>query len=354
MPNELEITITRFQPPEPEVWSRATEAQKKAWYALVGQKAEETLKARLLEGRDKYGHKLLRRLRPRSDHANGPPLSPHRDTSRSIRLIDSRATPSSCTIFWREGWGEILKYHKDGIPSRRGKRIRDVGGFTSKERIEIYNLALKEWKPPTLEKPKPLPPSAPAPKPRIVATERLKPQPAPPKPAPVAEAAVAPPTPPPPKTADDVEFSRDYLSENRKDVLLRVEMRRLDALLSVDQNYYVGAGGTGPSARPSSYTNALGDVAKAIGGGRGLWAPRIALSVEGGLTVADGRHRLAALRDSGANYVTIAVRKNESKKIGILLGVPQPPTVPTRVRVVTIEPGESPLKFGSFFGGKRA
>lgn len=169
MPAALTITLSKFEPPDIDQWRRLTTAQRKEWFKLVGKHAVTTLRKRLLDGRDRHGKKFLRRLNPRPDGASGPPLSPHDAASRSVRLMSSRWTDKDATIYWEEGWGEILAYHQAGIPSRLGKRVRDVAGFTDKERVEIYNAALGEWKGPS----KPARISKPAAKTGRLAEERI-------------------------------------------------------------------------------------------------------------------------------------------------------------------------------------
>lgn len=141
----LTITIAKFEPANKAAWQQADSARRKAWYGYVGEAAAATMRSKLLAGRGRNGRRLLVRLEPREDGADGPPLSPHGEESRTVKLLRSRAYSTKAVLFWIGGWGEILAYHQAGIPSRGGLRVRDVGGFTQKELDAIRKAATAKW-----------------------------------------------------------------------------------------------------------------------------------------------------------------------------------------------------------------
>lgn len=221
----LTITITetdKLVEMLPPGYADLTKAKRRGWWERVGDVATRRLKTRFSdEGRDKRGKKFLRRLDPRADGASGPALSPHGDASRTVRLMRYRATATGIEIYWTGDWGTILGYHAAGIPSRRGLRVRDAGGFLQSEQVKIYQeamarfaptLAASKPKPDPKTPPKPKPPASPAPAATAAPIVRVQPPPPvvpvaaaprvqPPArvstPAPVARVA----TPPPPKPA---------------------------------------------------------------------------------------------------------------------------------------------------------
>lgn len=315
----LVITLD-FAPPDKEAWAAADAGKKREWFKLVADLMVTRLKARFLDGRDRFDRKFLKRINPRPDRANGPPLSPHNATSRCIKLMRSEFTDRLAKVFWDDDWGTILEYHQKGIRSRLGLRVRDAGGLSQKEKNFIYGEADQKWVRPAL----------------------------------TAQAEVGAGAEALPQALDfsKIRWTKDPVSQTNKFQQFTVSIPALDSYLRADLGYFVGTGGSGPSARVGSYKVAVDQVRKAATTGGEIWSPRIGLTVDGGLTVSDGRHRLAALRDLGARTVVIAVRPNEVQKVKRLLGVPAMPAGGQRQRPrgTTSRPRpETDTRFGSFF-----
>lgn len=141
----LQIIIDGFDP-DAEQWQNANPEERRHYYRLVAEEAEKALTARFRAGRDRFGAPLLPVLHPNRRPGNGPPLIPRRGQSRSITLMRSKAEVDRCIIYWDDNWGDILEYHRRGIPSRLGLRVRDIGGFTPEEFGEIKTEATKRWR----------------------------------------------------------------------------------------------------------------------------------------------------------------------------------------------------------------
>ncbi len=65
---------------------------------------------------------------------SAPPLTPAYGLSRTRANLDGRAMPAYAEFFWRDGWGQILDYHRIGAANRWAKAgalpVRDVIGIS--------------------------------------------------------------------------------------------------------------------------------------------------------------------------------------------------------------------------------
>jgi hypothetical protein len=117
-----------------------------------------------------------------------------------------------------------------------------------------------------------------------------------------------------------LRFDRSPSDRSAGNVLLRVSTARLEASWSRDRSFHVGPGGSGPSAKPGAYSNAQRFMREASRDGRAVHAPSVSLDRRGNVSVGDGRHRLAVLRDSGASSVVVSVRRYQAGRVRRLFG----------------------------------
>lgn len=119
--------------PRVQSWSDAVPADRLAFYKRAGELAVEQKRAELARAIGINGRRMKPRKHPRPDGANGPVLTPHREASRTARLLDARATATGVTLYWHAGlgktthstpWGTILGFHAAG--QVRGAPVRDV------------------------------------------------------------------------------------------------------------------------------------------------------------------------------------------------------------------------------------
>ncbi len=75
--------------------------------------------------------------------------------------------------------------------------------------------------------------------------------------------------------------------------------------------YHVGPGGSGGSARPGSYREAL----ERLKSGKPVWAPKVVIGSDGKISIEDGRDRIAAARDLGLEEIVISVPKKDRARI---------------------------------------
>jgi hypothetical protein len=117
-----------------------------------------------------------------------------------------------------------------------------------------------------------------------------------------------------------LRFDRSPSDRSSGNVLLRVSTARLEASWRRDTSYHIGPGGSGPSAKPGAYGNARDYLTRAHADGRAVHAPSVSLDRRGNVSVGDGRHRLAVLRDSGASTVVVSVRRYQAERVRKLFG----------------------------------
>ncbi len=92
-----------------------------------------------------------------------------------------------------------------------------------------------------------------------------------------------------------------------------IDVKRLDDLWSKDQNLHID--GAGKGAIGQRLTQAK-DFVKS---GKPIEQPMLSLG-KGGVTFSDGRHRFAALRDSGVRSIPVSVPRDEAARIRSELG----------------------------------
>jgi hypothetical protein len=139
----------RVEPNTPS-WSRATAADREAFYRRAGELAVAEKRGELSRAIGANGRRFRPRKHPRPDGANGPVLTPHGDDSRTARLLTYRAWGDGLTLFWHAGigrshstpWGDILGYHAAGAGSlpRRDTRLSTRGlGKVRKEMADWWS-----------------------------------------------------------------------------------------------------------------------------------------------------------------------------------------------------------------------
>lgn len=88
------------------------------------------------------GSKLLRRQKPRRDHATGPVLSPHWSESRfQTALRWAQRNGREAVLYWVKPWSRIVGYWSLGV---RGI-VRDVVGLTDQSIARIKSQIAQWW-----------------------------------------------------------------------------------------------------------------------------------------------------------------------------------------------------------------
>lgn len=100
-----------------------------------------------------------------------------------------------------------------------------------------------------------------------------------------------------------------------------VDVAKADAAFAADENH-VGPGGSGAAigGRYEGFQKFLADSRET---GRKIEQPRAGLTVDGELTILDGRHRWAVFRDEGQTLLPISVPKSDAAKIRKEYGPPR-------------------------------
>ncbi len=148
MPIDADLDNARFtlagSDCEPESgWARATVPQRRGYWAYLAKRAYDEKIRELNAGVGVDGSKLARRLRPRRDRADGPPLLPHWTESRFRTELGYEATQDQAVLYWRAPWAEIVGYHARGeVP---GAPVRNVVGLTDRGFERVVNAARKWW-----------------------------------------------------------------------------------------------------------------------------------------------------------------------------------------------------------------
>ena len=135
--------------PDDESWKHATQAERLAYFKRAGKLAVPLKRSELSRAIGANGRRMAPRKRPRPDGAAGPVLTPHRDDSRTMRLLDAHADPRGMTLYWRSGhsnvqrlpWGTILGFHARG--EVKGAPARDVR--LSKRGINALRVEMVRW-----------------------------------------------------------------------------------------------------------------------------------------------------------------------------------------------------------------
>lgn len=133
-------------------WERASDRIKRRWLEAVGELAVARKRSELRRGIGVDGRKL-HPVSPRSrpDGATGPPLTPHRGMSRTVRNLRHKIglKGGTVTLYWlgrvgRTGWGTILLYHAQGVVI--GTYLRDVLGLTKASMRRLKGDARRLWR----------------------------------------------------------------------------------------------------------------------------------------------------------------------------------------------------------------
>jgi hypothetical protein len=158
---------------DPDEWAAATPLRRDRYLRAVAELAKDAKRDQVRRGIGSDGRRLAK-VKPssRPDHADGPPLSPHRARSRSLRWLRSAVgkVAGTATLFWSHGWGRILGYHARG--EVLGAYIRDVIDFDPASERRLRSRARTLWK--TLNRRRPTPPPAP---PAAPAQPAIRPRP---------------------------------------------------------------------------------------------------------------------------------------------------------------------------------
>lgn len=127
--------------------------------------------------------------------------------------------------------------------------------------------------------------------------------------------------------AEGLSFVRTPSQARRKDVLVLADVARLDASLAETPGLHVGPGGSGESAIAGRYAEARAFLERAKAEGIPVHATEVTIGPDGRASIEDGRHRFAALRDSGATAVPVAVPKGQARRFAKRFGSPQKASV---------------------------
>jgi hypothetical protein len=350
-PLNIRLAGPEFEPTDPR-WRLAGHAERLAYFRKLGEIALEVKKAEIRRGISRTGRKLKPvKMQYRKDGATGPPLIPHVDESRTIRLLAAHAMVTGVTLFWRpdagRSWRRILGYHayKHGP---RSLPVRNTIGITPKGQQTIARRAKAEWDAQQGELFMP-----PAPEPGPPPLPGLRPTPAAPAPVPLPGQAARPglvrPAPVKPPTLPDVErhlgmkFVPTHAAKVHRDVTVIVDVAKVEASLMAERAFHVGPLGTG-AAIPGRYAGVRAFFAKArktFGKAKEILVEigRAALNALGNVHIRDGRHRFAVLRDQGAKAVPMSVPRSDAAEFRAKFGVTEP--VPLE-RLPTLAPLTGP------------
>jgi hypothetical protein len=274
-----------FEPYRDEDWKRASEADRKAYWNEVGRLAYAAKQRELAQGIGVDGKPLFPVKHPRPDGAKGPPLSPHRIQSRFRRYLDWREGRDGVTLFWGHSWRAIVGYHmlgKGHLP------VRNVVGLTLPSQNGIRERARRWWR-------------ARNPLNAVRRLFRTPPR--------------QPTTPTVPAVAASLglAFARPRPGWTR----VVVDVARVDAVLRHRPAEYVGRGA---EKKGGARANAERFIARARRDGTPFEPPRLGLDVGGGVSIEDGRHRWAVLRDEGHPYLVVEVPATEAARIKARFG----------------------------------
>lgn len=135
------------EPVGSRAWSTATPRQREAYFTRLAQHLLNEFDRQLGLGIGANGQRMPKRKHERADGADGAVLSPHRERSRTRRLLTASSTPKGVRIFWRaagrRSWTTILGYHRDGLVP--GAPERNVFGVTRAGTARAVAKARQEW-----------------------------------------------------------------------------------------------------------------------------------------------------------------------------------------------------------------
>jgi hypothetical protein len=117
-------------------------------------------------------------------------------------------------------------------------------------------------------------------------------------------------------------FGRSPIAEEEGRRVVWVDIEALDSELRRSPSFYVGSGGAGGIG--DRYRQAIEFLRAAIRNGTPVNMPEIVVRSGGDISVRDGRHRLAALRDLGVTRVPVTVDPEDETVIRRRVGVEPP------------------------------
>ena len=101
------------------------------------------------------------------------------------------------------------------------------------------------------------------------------------------------------------------------DVVVWVDVARIDAAFARDTSHYVGVRGCG-AGQPTRYAN----IGRRMQAGLPIWMPQLHLHDDGVIRFTDGRHRFAWVRDHGATALPVATSLDAAAILASQFGSP--------------------------------
>lgn len=124
-------------------WEAATPARRQAYWSFLASRLKAAKDSELRRGLDASGEKLTRIKYKRPDGATGPPLTPHRASSRFRRYCRVVSTTDHATVFWGNSWAKVVGGHRSG---RACGVERDVVGLSPASQKRVKAEARKWWR----------------------------------------------------------------------------------------------------------------------------------------------------------------------------------------------------------------
>ncbi len=105
-----------------------------------------------------------------------------------------------------------------------------------------------------------------------------------------------------------IEWVRQW---RRTDVIVWVNVAKLNESWKRDRGYYVARGARTRIASPQRYRA----VAKWVASGRRMWMPHVSLDGNGNVSFTDGRHRFAWMRDHGVKALPVTTERDQAEAL---------------------------------------
>jgi hypothetical protein len=118
----------------------------------------------------------------------------------------------------------------------------------------------------------------------------------------------------PVREAGGIAYKKSQAAVDAGDVLVKVDVGKLDRAWQKDRGFYVPPGG---GADKQKYANAREYVGRK---GAKVDAPRVHLDRSGTASFTDGRHRAAAVRDAGKRSLYVTVSRGQADRVRRDLG----------------------------------
>ncbi len=119
------------------------------------------------------------------------------------------------------------------------------------------------------------------------------------------------------RTAGGIKFQKSQRAINQGSVAVKVSVAKLEAAWKKDTGYHIPKGG---GSDKQKYANAKAFVGKKGRGKSGpVRMPEVTYSGKSA-SITDGRHRMAAIRDSGKKSVWVTVPRGQAKAVKRDLG----------------------------------